>query len=206
MPIRPRVLLSFCARVSCRCGPGPLACRAMQCASMFQSSPPDVTVSPSPTYTLVPPISPATATASPTPSTDVRSTATGTAITLPGVGLTPTLASPALPSAPSLLSATATITPGVRGYLPPPTLTAPGAFASGAGLPQLIGPRSPASPQSVPTPVDDPGAFQNSSATARVIDSIVAAFGYLWLCCGAILLSAAALLLVWLARRRKPAH
>jgi hypothetical protein len=39
-----------------------------------------------------------------------------------------------------------------------------------------------------------------------LIDSIVAAFGYLWLCCGAFLLAGAALVLVWLARHGKPAN
>jgi hypothetical protein len=91
-------------------------------------------------------------------------------------------------------------------YLPPPTLTAPGAFALGHGLPQLTGPHTSSTegqagaatdPQAAPAPVAE-------SAMAQLIDSLVSLLSYGWLCCGSSLLVLIAVGFVWLARR-KPA-
>ena len=93
---------------------------------------------------------------------------------------------------------------GRAGYLPPPTLTAPGAFANGQGLPQLTGPRTSQSQSGVAA---DPQAVRRAateSETARLIDNLVSLLSYGWLCCGSVLVVLVAVGFVWLARR-KPA-
>ena len=97
------------------------------------------------------------------------------------------------------------LTPIVPGFLPPPTLTNPNDLVPGRSSPlrpsgqsPLVGP-TVRPPEATPVPAV-PAAV---SGPAQLIDSGVVALSYLWLCCGAFGLAAAALVLVWLARRSK---
>jgi hypothetical protein len=93
-------------------------------------------------------------------------------------------------------------TPSVSGFLPPPTLVNPSSVAPGRVSPlapenqPLVGAAAPPEATSTPTPAEAPGV-------AQLIDSGVVALSYLWLCCGALFLVAAALTIVWLSRRSK---
>lgn len=93
-------------------------------------------------------------------------------------------------------------TPTAAGFLPPPTLVNPSSVAPGRLSPlapenrPLVGEAAPPEATSTPTPPEAPGV-------AQLIDSGVVALSYLWLCCGALFLVAAALTIVWLSRRSK---
>lgn len=93
-------------------------------------------------------------------------------------------------------------TPTADGFLPPPTLVNPSSVAPGRLAPlapenrPLVGAVAPPEATATPEPPAAPGV-------AELIDSGVVALSYLWLCCGALLLAAAALVIVWLARRSK---
>jgi len=151
--------------------------------STFQSSivpPPDnaVTATPEPTFTsgdfpTVPPAIPEA-----TPSA--------------------TFVAEATPTQPVVVEAT----PTVSSFLPPPTLVNPNALVPGRLTPlapdnrPLVGPAAPPEP----TPTQAPPAAPDA---AQLIDSGVVAFSYLWLCCGALLLAATGLAVLWLSRRSK---
>ena len=93
-------------------------------------------------------------------------------------------------------------TPTVSGFLPPPTLVNPNALVPGRLTPlapgnrPLVGPAAPPEPTATQVPPVAPDA-------AQLIDSGVVALSYLWLCCGALLLAAAGLAVLWLWRRSK---
>ena len=93
-------------------------------------------------------------------------------------------------------------TPTVAGFLPPPTLVNPSSVAPGRLSPlapdnqPLVGEAVPPEATSTPMPPEAPGV-------AQLIDSGLVALSYLWLCCGALFLVAAALTIVWLSRRSK---
>ena len=91
--------------------------------------------------------------------------------------------------------------PGVPGFLPPPTLSAP----TGKLQPLLPGPGQPLVAPPAPTLAPRPPAAASSDALtlARLIDEGIVALSYLWLCCGVLVLAVAALVIVWLARRSK---
>ena len=93
--------------------------------------------------------------------------------------------------------------PGVPGFLPPPTLSAP----TGKLQPLLPGPGQPLVAPPAPTLAPRPPAAASSDALslARLIDEGIVALSYLWLCCGVLVLAIAALVIVWLARRSKRA-
>jgi hypothetical protein len=177
--------------------PGDAVARVMF-ESTFQSSPPAPGITPTPTPTLFP-TAPVIATPieSPTPLPAKGQLATPT-VALPGVVITPTEVGPT----PTLPAATPTVLAAARGYLPPPTLTVPGAFANGQGLPQEIGPRTS---QGQTGPSVDPQAVAAppaASETARLIDNLVSLLSYGWLCCGSLVVMALAVSIVWLARRK----
>jgi hypothetical protein len=112
--------------------------------------------------------------------------------------ITPTVAPTRLPEQPA-----ATVAPGVPGFLPPPTLSAP----TGKLQPLLPGPGQPLVAPPAPTLAPRPAAAASSDALslARLIDEGIVALSYLWLCCGVLVLAVAALVIVWLARRSKRA-
>ncbi|MCU0502357.1 MAG: hypothetical protein MUC51_11425 [Anaerolineae bacterium] len=89
--------------------------------------------------------------------------------------------------------------PGVPGFLPPPTLSAP----TGKLQPLLPGPGQPLVAPPAPTLAPRPPDAASSDALllARLIDEGIVALSYLWLCCGVLVLAVAALVIVWLARR-----
>jgi len=91
-----------------------------------------------------------------------------------------------------------TPTEGVRGFLPPPTLTARGAFAGGALPGSVVVGVAP----SVPGPVDDPEPTPRPqrSELAASIDGAVVIFAYGWLCGGIFLFLGAAAAFAWLIR------
>jgi hypothetical protein len=116
---------------------------------------------------------------------------------------------PELTPTPTVVAEVTTIVPVVSaapptasGFLPPPTLVNPSSVAPGRVSPlapenrPLVGAAAPPEVTSAPTPPEAPGV-------AQLIDSGVVALSYLWLCCGALFLVAAALTLVWLSRRSK---
>jgi hypothetical protein len=114
----------------------------------------------------------------------------------------------ASPSATFVVEATPTqivvieVTPTVSGFLPPPTLVNPNALVPGRLTPlapenrPLVGPAAPPEPTPTAAAPAAPGA-------AQLIDSGVVALSYLWLCCGALLLVAVGLAVLWLWRRSK---
>ena len=114
----------------------------------------------------------------------------------------------ASPSATFVVEATPTqvvvieATPTVSSFLPPPTLVNPNALVPGRLTPlapenrPLVGPAAPPEPTPTSAPPVAPGA-------AQLIDSGVVALSYLWLCCGALLLAAVGLAVLWLSRRSK---
>jgi hypothetical protein len=83
-------------------------------------------------------------------------------------------------------------------------LTNPNDFLPGSGpLSQpapLFGPGVQPEDNSAPEP-----SAANTPDTASLIDSVVAAISYLWLCCGAVLILVAVLVFVWLMRRTRRA-
>jgi hypothetical protein len=140
---------------------------------------------------------------------DSTVTATPEPIFTPGDFPTvPPVIQEATPSATFIVEATPTqpvvveATPTVSSFLPPPTLVNPNALVPGRLTPSgsenrpLVGPAAP--PEPTPTQVSPaaPGA-------AELIDSGIVAFSYLWLCCGALLLVATGLAVLWLWRRSK---
>jgi hypothetical protein len=170
--------------------------------SLFQSSPP-VEESPTPEVPAVPTQTPDFVPPTPIPAVPGTPGDATPAVTSP----TEPNPTPELPAAPAPAEApTAEQQPIVAapGYLPPPTLTAPGAFANGEGLPQLIGPRSSvASNQSGSAAEEKPAAQADSpSPAAELIDRAVSLLSYAWLCCGAGVVLGGALLMVWWGRRR----
>jgi hypothetical protein len=111
----------------------------------------------------------------------------------------PTAAITATTSAPPLQ-----VEPAIPGYLPPPTLSVPG----GRSAPLLPDPGQPLVAPRMPTPSlqvapIDPAQTAAAQGLAQLIDTVVVAFGYAWLCCGVIVLMGATLILVWLVRRSK---
>lgn len=145
------------------------------------------------------------------PPPDSTSTVTPEPVFTPGAGdftVEPPIIPEATPSATFIVEATPTqpavaeTTPTVSGFLPPPTLVNPNALVPGRLEPlfpenrPLVGPAAP--PEATPTqaPPEVPGA-------AQLIDSGVVALSYLWLCCGALLLAVAGLVVAWLSRRSK---
>jgi hypothetical protein len=104
----------------------------------------------------------------------------------------------ATPTQPVVVEATST----VSSFLPPPTLVNPNALVPGRLTPlapdnrPLVGPAAPPEPTSTQIPPQAPTA-------ADLIDNGVVALSYLWLCCGAFLLVAAGLAVLWLWRRGK---
>ena len=116
--------------------------------------------------------------------------------------ITPAVAPARLPEQPT--AAVAPAAPGVPGFLPPPTLSAP----TGKLQPLLPGPGqplvAPPAPTLAPRPAA-PAATSDALSLARLIDEGIVALSYLWLCCGVLVLAAAALVIVWLARRSKRA-
>ncbi len=198
--------------------------------SLFQS-PPTATSSLTPTRTATRPVATQTATATATSQPGQTPTATLTAggtvtvtRTLTPTRLTPvgnstitatltgqatltpkvTISAPLTPTVAARPVATLPLpaSPTVSSFLPAPTLSAPGAIP-GAGLvitgvqPALAAPAT--LPQAASTPT--PGPSNTLSPEAQLIDKAVIALGYVWLCCGAAGLIAAAAVLVWLARR-----
>ena len=117
---------------------------------------------------------------------------------VPELTPTETLVAEATPTVPVVSDAT----PTASGFLPPPTLVNPSHAAPGRlsplapGNKPLAGTAEPPAATSTPTSPEAPSA-------AQLIDSGVVALSYLWLCCGALLLAAAALTIVWLSRRSK---
>lgn len=88
--------------------------------------------------------------------------------------------------------------PTVAGFLPAPTLTNPDELRNGSALPAAGAPLTgAAAPVEEPAPTPEP----DPPDAALLIDSIMVAFGYAWLCCGAGLLALAAVVFVWLMRR-----
>jgi hypothetical protein len=100
-------------------------------------------------------------------------------------------------------AAVAPAAPAAPGFLPPPTLSAP----TGKLQPLLPGPGQPLVAPLAPTLAPRPPAAASNDALslARLIDEGIVALSYLWLCCGVLVLAAAALVMVWLARRSKRA-
>jgi cytoskeletal protein RodZ len=153
--------------------------------STFQSSilpPPDSTA----TYTPEPVFTPvATDFATITPSAPTASPPS-------------TFVVEATPTQPIIVEAT----PTVSSFLPPPTLVNPNAVVPGRltplapANPPLAGPAAPPEPTPTQIPPRAPTA-------ADLIDSGVVALSYLWLCCGALLLIATGLVVLWLWRRGK---
>jgi hypothetical protein len=138
---------------------------------------------------------------SPLASRTVTATARPTGIATPTLTRTPNLTKAPEPTSAPI----ATPAPAVPGFLPPPTLTsqdaAPGSLLPG-GQPPLAAP--PAAPPAAPSDRATPAPAAGQTAVpglAQLIDEAVVALGYLWLCCGALGLAAAALILAWLARR-----
>jgi hypothetical protein len=92
------------------------------------------------------------------------------------------------------------------GFLPPPTLT-----LRETPTPVLIRPtfsalETPLAARTAraptPTPAPPPGIA--APDLAPLLDTGLAAFGYIWLACGVILLAGAAVAFIWLWRRRPP--
>ncbi len=126
-----------------------------------------------------------------TPTATAMATATATAT----VTRTPTIEPTRAPAMTTVAPARAAAPTAATNYLPPPTLTQPGAMPSG---PLFAGPRPLAGATPMPTPTSTPSGPQG---TAAAIDQAIVALGYVWLCCGAGTLTLAALGVVWLFRR-----
>jgi hypothetical protein len=165
--------------------------------STFQSSivpPPAITrtVPPIPTFTPTPIFTP-----SPTFTPGGGDIITQTPF-IPEMTPTATPVTEATPIVPVVSDAT----PTTSGFLPPPTLVNPSSAAPGrlspmaTGNQPLVGAAELPAATSTSIPIEAPSA-------AQLIDSGVVALSYLWLCCGALLLAAAALTIVWLSRRSK---
>ena len=138
------------------------------------------------------------ATGAATPSPTRRGTVTGTVVAQPSptagaaVTATATLAAPAPTPAPNSAGA-----PAAPGFLPAPTLSAPGGV-----VPLLPGPQQPlAAPPAERLRPTSPATSNSPPAVATLIDNAIVALSYVWLCCGVIVLVVAGLVLVWLARR-----
>jgi hypothetical protein len=88
--------------------------------------------------------------------------------------------------------------PTAAGFLPAPTLTNPDELRNGSALPAASAPLTGAA-----APVEEPEATPEPAPpdAAQLIDSLMVALGYAWLCCGAGLLALAAVVFVWLMRR-----
>lgn len=203
MPIRARTLLILAALLLLAAAlagllPGDAVARAT-----FQSSPPDVEFTATPTLI---PTAPAIATPiPPTPTMPAVGSPAPTPITqTPGATVLPPSTAAAVPQPILEPTAAPPEAPAVSGYLPPPTLTAPGAFAYGQGMPQLTGPRTSLSSGQAGAAADPQAAPAAASETAQVIDNLVSLLSYGWLCCGSVLVVLIAVGFVWLARR-KPA-
>jgi hypothetical protein len=190
--------------------PGDAVARAM-----FQSSPPGIQFTATPILfpTAPPYVMPPVETPSPTPNPIPAIPTLDSHTPMPTTGASDGTDSP-LSTATTVLQPEPLLAPTAAPleatpepvYLPPPTLTASGAFALGHGLPKLTGPHTSstegqagavADPQAAPAPVAE-------SAMAQLIDSLVSLLSYGWLCCGSSLLVLIAVGFVWLARR-KPA-
>jgi hypothetical protein len=158
---------------------------------MFQSS-----ILPSPEVTQTPEAA-GTIPAVPTFTPTVVGSITQNPI-VPELTPTATLVTEVTPTIPDTIN----VTPTAFGFLPPPTLVNPNALVPDQPTPvasesrPLSGPAAPPEP----TPTQTPSAAPDA---AQLIDSGVVALSYLWLCCGALLLAAVALAVVWLWRRSK---
>ena len=143
------------------------------------------------------------------PPPDSTATATPEPVFTPVASPTvPPVTPEASPSATFVVEATPTqvvvieATPTVSSFLPPPTLVNPNALVPGRLTPlapenrPLVGPAAPPEPTPTEAAPVAPGA-------AQLIDSGVVALSYLWLCCGALLLAAVGLAVLWLWRRSK---
>lgn len=112
----------------------------------------------------------------------------------PGLPVPPTTA-PVMPpvtqptAPPVVIEPTAT----PSGFLPAPTLTSPGLMAPAQPAPEAV---PPLTPYVEPTPPPPP-----RSTFDTLVDAAVETLGYVWLCCGGILLVAAVAVFVWLSRR-----
>jgi hypothetical protein len=144
-----------------------------------------------------PPDSTATDTPVPTFTPDGSSIAT---VTPPILEVTPTetLVVEVAPTQPAVVE----VTPTLSGFLPPPTLVNPAALAPGRQSPSLTENRPLVGPAALPEATPTQAAPAPPGA-AELIDSGVVALSYLWLCCGALLLAAAGLTIVWLSRRSR---
>jgi hypothetical protein len=172
VPIRARTLLILVALLLLAAVLAGLLPGDAVARAVFQSSPPDVQFTATPITQA--------------PGATVLTSSTAAAV--PQLVFEPTAAPPEAPA--------------VSGYLPPPTLTAPGAFAYGQGLPQLTGPRTSLSPGQAGAAADPQAAPAAGSETAQVIDNLVSLLSYGWLCCGSVLVVLIAVGFVWLARRK----
>ena len=160
---------------------------------------PTMTVAPGPTVTpqpvltdaLIPDIAPQAA----TPAIIFETVTPESPGLLPAVPATQTGA-PAAPAAESEAGP-------ASGFLPAPTLTAPDALR-GESPALLPGPQpplvAPAAPLVEPDEPENQG-LAGVPGVAELIDNGVIALSYVWLCCGGLGLVAAALFLIWLARR-----
>ncbi len=169
---------------------------------MFQSSPADVPFEETPTLisTDLPVETPV-----PFSTTPVVSSPETIPTTEPPVATVFPASRDSVAEEPAVLPSTAAAEAlAVPGYLPPPTLTAPGAFAYGQGLPQLTGPRTSSGATGAPADPAPQAAPVAESQAAQLIDNLLSLLSYGWLCCGSVLIVLAAVGLVWLARR-KPA-
>jgi hypothetical protein len=106
-----------------------------------------------------------------------------------------------VPAQPLEQSAESPVAPG---FLPPPTLTSPGALPP-RGFPSLLpGPQPPLAAPAVPPAAaapDTTGAVSQVPSVAQLIDNSIIVISYAWLCCGVLTLMGATLVLVWLIRR-----
>lgn len=182
--------------------------------STFQSEPVSSVPTLAPataTPTQPPAASTRAATATPTPAATAFNTFTpvATGFTALTPAQTPSMTprgaetstpSPTLPE-PAPILQTPAAAPSAPGFLPPPTLTNPGAFLPGrATQSPLVG---PAAQPAQPAAATDAGVTPEAPGPAQLIDSGIVALSYLWMCCGGIVLVVAALVVVWLARRSR---
>lgn len=130
------------------------------------------------------------------PLTDQPPTMTAT-LTVTGTRPAPTGAPTARPPAEAPMAAPPTADSKAPGFLPPPTLSAPGSRPQSL----LPGPAQPLVAPPAPRPTPTPTGAPNDALTlARLIDAAIIAVSYIWLCCGVFILIGVTLGLVWLAR------